>query len=78
MNARKYVSLSIALALSSAMLSAQSADAIIDRMSVLQHVDSMASEISMIIYPDRFDENDSRTFSMLTYSRGDEDSYMVF
>jgi len=51
---------------------------IIRKMEEMQNTDTSKAEMTMIIYPDVYDKDDYRVMKVLSYSKGTEDSYMVF
>jgi hypothetical protein len=51
---------------------------IIRKMEEKNHTDSSRTELSMIIYPDVYDKDDYRRMKVLSYSQGEENSYMIF
>lgn len=52
--------------------------AIIDLVEEKQSTDTGKSEISMIVYPDLHDKDNHRDMRILSYSRGEDESYMEF
>ncbi|MBN1696577.1 MAG: outer membrane lipoprotein-sorting protein [Spirochaetales bacterium] len=52
--------------------------AIIRKMEEMHNADSSKTELTMLIYPDVHDKETYRSMKVLSYSKGDEDSYMVF
>lgn len=62
------------------LLASEEEDAlsIIKKMEEMNQTDSSKTELSMIIYPDVYNKDDYRQMKVLSYGRGDEDSYMVF
>ncbi|MBN2443925.1 MAG: outer membrane lipoprotein-sorting protein [Spirochaetales bacterium] len=51
---------------------------IIRKMEEMNQTKSSKTEISMLIYPDVYNKDDYRQLKVLSYSKGDEDSCMVF
>jgi hypothetical protein len=43
-----------------------------------QRTETSKAELSMLVYPDARDESNVREFKVLSYSRGEEDTYMQF
>jgi outer membrane lipoprotein-sorting protein len=52
--------------------------AIIDMVEERQNADTGKSEISMLVYPDINDKGNHRDMRLLSYSRGQDESYMEF
>lgn len=59
-------------------LSAQDALTIVRAVDAKQHSDTSRSEMTMITYPDMRDPSARREFTVLSYSKGDDDSYTEF
>ena len=51
---------------------------IMDMVEEQQSAETGKSEISMIVYPDLHDKENHRDMRILSYSRGDDESYMEF
>jgi len=51
---------------------------IMDMVEEQQSADTGKSEISMIVYPDLHDKENHRDMRILSYSRGEDESYMEF
>jgi hypothetical protein len=51
---------------------------IIRKMEEMHNAETSKAELTMLIYPDVYDKDEYRTMKVLSYSKGDEDSYMVF
>ena len=60
------------------ILADEDALSIIRKMEEMNKTGSSKTEISMIIYPDVYNKDDYRLSKVLSYSRSDEDSYMIF
>ena len=58
--------------------SEEDALSIIERVEEKQAAETSKVELSMLIYPDADDERNVRKFRVRSYSKGDEDTYMVF
>jgi len=56
----------------------EDAFSIIKRVEEKQSVDTSKSKLSMLVFPDAGDQKNVRTFTVLSYSQGEEDSYMEF
>lgn len=70
----------ILLVVSASILTAETEDAltIIRKMEEMHNIGSSKTELTMIVYPDVYNKDDNRQFKVLSYSKGEEDSYMVF
>lgn len=55
----------------------ETAESIIKNVEEQQSFKTSKSQMSMIVYPDKDDEKTGRKMEMLTYQKGDQDSYMV-
>jgi len=51
---------------------------IIRKVDEKQWIETSKSELSMLVFPEAGDENTFREFKVLSYCRGNEDSYMEF
>jgi hypothetical protein len=56
----------------------QDALAIIREAEQRHHVETSKAQLSMLVYPDAGDPGNVREFKVISYSRGEEDSYMQF
>lgn len=59
-------------------ISAEDPYDIMDMVEEQQNAETVKSEISMIVYPDLHDKDNHRDMRILSYSRGDDESYMEF
>jgi outer membrane lipoprotein-sorting protein len=80
MRGREILILSALILLVSQAASATDEDpyAIIDLVEERQNADTGKSEISMLVYPDIDDKSNHRDMRLLSYSRGQDESYMEF
>lgn len=81
MNVRlRFLPAVVACVLSAAAGAYASEDAleIIRKVEEKQASESSKAELSMLVYPDAGDESNVREFKVLSYSRGEEDTYMQF
>jgi hypothetical protein len=62
----------------SSVYSDEDALSIIRKVDEKQWIETSKSELSMLVFPDAGDEKTVREFTVLTYGRGTEDSYMEF
>ena len=66
------------LAATAAVFAEQSALEIIREMERRQSAETSKAELSMLVYPDAGDPGNVREFKVISYGRGEEDSYMQF
>jgi outer membrane lipoprotein-sorting protein len=84
MNTKKIISIACACltcGLGAAGLSAQPAEdalAIVRAVDAKMHSDTARQEMTMTTYPDARDDKNKREFTIKSYSKGDDDSYMEF
>jgi hypothetical protein len=72
------VVLVFALAAASAVFAQESALEIIREVELRQSTETSKAELSMLVYPDAGDTGNVREFKVISYGRGEEDSYMQF
>ena len=51
---------------------------IIRKVDEKQWIETSKSELSMLVFPEAGDENTFKEFKVISYGRGNEDSYMEF
>jgi len=66
------------LAATAAVFAEQSALEIIREVERRQSTETSKAELSMLVYPDAGDSSNVREFKVISYGRGEEDSYMQF
>ena len=66
------------LAATAAVFAEQSALEIIREVERRQSTETSKAELSMLVYPDAGDPGNVREFKVISYGRGEEDSYMQF
>ncbi|MBN2536346.1 MAG: outer membrane lipoprotein-sorting protein [Spirochaetales bacterium] len=76
----KMIIITILVVICVSFLGAETEDAlsIIRKMEEMHSTDSSKAELTMIVYPDVYNKDDNRQFKVLSYGKGEEDSYMVF
>ena len=79
---KKYLNLMLIIFIlvthASILMAEETALSIIKKMEEMNQTDSSKTEMSMLIYPDVYDKDDYRLMKVLSYSRGEDNSYMVF
>jgi hypothetical protein len=68
----------LVLAATSAVFAQESALEIIREVERRQSTETSKAELSMLVYPDAGDSGNVREFKVISYGRGEEDSYMQF
>jgi hypothetical protein len=68
----------LVLAATSAVFAQESALEIIREVERRQSTETSKAELSMLVYPDAGDCGNVREFKVISYGRGEEDSYMQF
>jgi hypothetical protein len=72
------ISTMLIAAFASTLYADDDALSIIRKMEEMHRTESSRTRMTMLVYPDSNDKDDYRTMKIFSYTKGDDDTYMVF